>query len=108
MTKRNTMLPHVFRSRPDEQFYLNNRAQNARQYDGDAGAFCQGWWADGAPRKFIVRTCWQLHINISTAIRQSLSVLLIVPAPDNVTDNQLPTYNSYDNAVLRQRSCMLA
>lgn len=101
MTERNTMLT-TFSKQADEQVYLNNnREQNSRQYDGDVLAPFSKALAEPAPRKFIVVHLLGTHMSYKYRFppeyehfndRQG--------APDWVTDDQLPTYNSYDNAVL--------
>jgi heptose-I-phosphate ethanolaminephosphotransferase len=101
MTKRNTMLT-TFSEQADEQFYLNNnREQNARQYDGDVLAPFAKVLADGAPRKFIVVHLLGTHMSYQYRYPPEFERFTDRSgAPDNVSDDQLPTYNSYDNAVL--------
>ena len=101
MTERNTMLT-TFSKQADEQVYLNNnREQNARQYDGDVLQPFTKALADPAPRKLIVVHLLGTHMSYKYRYpaefdrfndRQGV--------PSWVTDDQLPTYNSYDNAVL--------
>lgn len=101
MTKRNTMLT-TFSQEADEQFYLNNnRAQNARQYDGDVlGPFAKVL-ADKAPRKFIVVHLLGTHMSYQYRYPSEFDHFTDRQGvPAHVTDDQLPTYNSYDNAVL--------
>lgn len=102
MTKRNTMLA-TFSQQADEQFYLNNnREQNARQYDGDVLApFAKVLADDSAPRKFIVVHLLGTHMSYQYRYPQEFERFTDRQgAPATVTDDQLPTYNSYDNAVL--------
>jgi len=101
ITKRNTMLT-TFSKQADEQFYLNNnRDQNARQYDGSVlDPFAQVL-ADDAPRKFVVVHLLGAHMRYKYRYPDEFERFTDrrgVPA--SVTDDQLPTYNSYDNAVL--------
>ncbi len=101
MTKRNTMLT-TFSKQADEQFYLNNnREQNARQYDGDVLEPFAKVLADPAPRKFVVVHLLGTHMSYQYRYPpeyERFNDRTGVPA--HVTDDQLPTYNSYDNAVL--------
>ena len=101
MTKRNTMLT-TFSEQADEQFYLNNnREQNARQYDGDVLAPFAEVLADAAPRKFIVVHLLGTHMSYQYRYPPEFERFTDRKGvPANVTDAQLPTYNSYDNAVL--------
>jgi heptose-I-phosphate ethanolaminephosphotransferase len=101
MTKRNTMLT-TFSKQADEQFYLNNnREQNSRQYDGDVLEPFAKVLADDAPRKFIVVHLLGTHMSYQYRYPPEFEHFTDrTGAPANVTDDQLPTYNSYDNAVL--------
>lgn len=101
MTKRNTMLT-TFSEQADEQVYLNNnRNQNARQYDGDVLEPFSKALADGAPRKFIVVHLLGTHMSYQYRYPPSFDKFNDRQGvPDGVHDDQLPTYNSYDNAVL--------
>ncbi|MEK1906453.1 MAG: phosphoethanolamine transferase CptA, partial [Pseudomonas sp.] len=101
MTKRNTMLA-TFSQQADEQFYLNNnREQNARQYDGDVLDPFAKVLADDAPRKFIVVHLLGTHMSYQYRYPQEFERFTDHQgAPATVTDDQLSTYNSYDNAVL--------
>ncbi len=101
MTKRNTMLA-TFSQQADEQFYLNNnREQNARQYDGDVLDPFAKVLADQAPRKFIVVHLLGTHMSYQYRYPQDYQRFTDrTGAPAHVSDDQLPTYNSYDNAVL--------
>jgi heptose-I-phosphate ethanolaminephosphotransferase len=101
MTKRNTMLT-TFSEQADEQVYLNNnRNQNAAQYDGDVIEPFNKALADAAPRKLIVVHLLGTHMSYQYRYPSSFDKFQDrngVPA--GVRDDQLPTYNSYDNAVL--------
>ncbi|MWV11212.1 phosphoethanolamine transferase CptA [Pseudomonas sp. R-28-1W-6] len=100
ITKRNTMLT-TFSKQADEQFYLNNnREQNARQYDGDVFEPFAKVLADTAPRKFVVVHLLGAHMSYQYRYPPEFEHFTDRSgAPDSVTDDQLPTYNSYDNAV---------
>ncbi|AWA39583.1 hypothetical protein DBV33_13660 [Pseudomonas fluorescens] len=101
MTKRNTMLT-TFSEQADEQVYLNNnRNQNAAQYDGDVIEPFNKALADAAPRKLIVVHLLGTHMSYQYRYPPSFDKFQDrngVPA--GVRDDQVPTYNSYDNAVL--------
>ena len=101
MTKRNTMLT-TFSKQADEQVYLNNnREQNARQYDGDVLEPFAKVLADPAPRKFVVVHLLGTHMSYQYRYPPEFARFNDrTGVPANVTDDQLPTYNSYDNAVL--------
>ncbi|WKN22461.1 phosphoethanolamine transferase CptA [Azotobacter vinelandii] len=101
ITKRNTMLT-TFSEQADEQFYLNNnRDQNARQYDGGVLEPFSRVLADDAPRKFVVVHLLGTHMRYQYRYPQEFERFTDrTGVPDSVTDDQLPTYNSYDNAVL--------
>ncbi|WP_095109851.1 phosphoethanolamine transferase CptA [Pseudomonas sp. Irchel 3E20] len=101
MTKRNTMLT-TFSEQADERVYLNNnRNQNARQYDGDVLAPFSKALADGAERKFIVVHLLGTHMSYQYRYPPSFDKFTDRQGvPEGVRDDQLPTYNSYDNAVL--------
>ncbi|WP_285428315.1 MULTISPECIES: phosphoethanolamine transferase CptA [unclassified Pseudomonas] len=101
MTKRNTMLT-TFSEQADEQVYLNNnRNQNARQYDGDVLAPFSKALADPAERKFIVVHLLGTHMSYQYRYPPSFDKFTDRQGvPAGVSDDQLPTYNSYDNAVL--------
>ncbi|EJN25032.1 putative membrane-associated, metal-dependent hydrolase [Pseudomonas sp. GM78] len=101
MTKRNTMLT-TFSEQADEQVYLNNnRNQNAAQYDGDVIEPFNKALTDAAPRKLIVVHLLGTHMSYQYRYPATFDKFKDrngVPA--GVRDDQLPTYNSYDNAVL--------
>jgi heptose-I-phosphate ethanolaminephosphotransferase len=101
MTERNTMLT-TFSRQADEQVYLNqNRNQNARQYDGDVLKPFAAALADAAPRKLIVVHLLGTHMSYRFRYPESFARFDSAQgAPASVTADQLPTYNSYDNAVL--------
>lgn len=100
MTKRNTMLT-TFSEQADEQVYLNNnRNQNARQYDGDVLEPFSKALADKAERKLIVVHLLGTHMSYQYRYPPSFNTFTDRQGvPDGVNDDQLPTYNSYDNAV---------
>ncbi|NMX60467.1 phosphoethanolamine transferase CptA [Pseudomonas sp. WS 5079] len=100
MTKRNTMLT-TFSEQADEQVYLNNnRNQNARQYDGDVLEPFSKALADKAERKLIVVHLLGTHMSYQYRYPPSFDTFTDRQGvPDGVRDDQLPTYNSYDNAV---------
>ncbi|KTC43508.1 MAG: phosphoethanolamine transferase CptA [Pseudomonas sp.] len=101
MTKRNTMLT-TFSEQADEQVYLNNnRNQNARQYDGDVLEPFSKALADSAPRKFIVVHLLGTHMSYQYRYPPSFDKFTDRQGvPAGVRDDQVATYNSYDNAVL--------
>ena len=101
MTKRNTMLT-TFSEQADEQVYLNNnRNQNAAQYDGDVIEPFNKALTDPAQRKLIVVHLLGTHMSYQYRYPPTFDKFQDrngVPA--GVRDDQVPTYNSYDNAVL--------
>ncbi|WP_339516011.1 phosphoethanolamine transferase CptA [Pseudomonas sp. RL_15y_Pfl2_60] len=101
MTKRNTMLT-TFSEQTDEQYYLNNNLnQNARQYDGDVLEPFAKVLADKAPRKLIVVHLLGTHMRYKYRYPEDFEKFTDNKgAPKWVTEDQLATYNSYDNAVL--------
>ncbi len=101
MTKRNTMLT-TFSEQADEQVYLNNnRNQNARQYDGDVLAPFAKALADPAERKFIVVHRLGTHMSYQYRYPPTFEKFTDRQGvPAGISDDQLPIYNSYDNAVL--------
>ena len=101
MTKRNTMLT-TFSEQADEQVYLNNnRNQNAAQYDGDVIEPFNKALADAAPRKLIVVHLLGTHMSYQYRYPSSFDKFKDRKGvPVGVRDDQVPTYNSYDNAVL--------
>ncbi len=101
MTKRNTMLT-TFSQQADEQVYLNNnRNQNAAQYDGDVIEPFNKALADAAPRKLIVVHLLGTHMSYQYRYPPTFNKFTDRNGvPEGVRDDQVPTYNSYDNAVL--------
>ncbi|MDD1004516.1 phosphoethanolamine transferase CptA [Pseudomonas sp. TNT2022 ID642] len=101
MTKRNTMLT-TFSEQADEQVYLNNnRNQNAAQYDGDVIEPFNKALADAAPRKLIVVHLLGTHMSYQYRYPPTFDKFQDRNGvPPGVRDDQVPTYNSYDNAVL--------
>ncbi|WP_448092731.1 phosphoethanolamine transferase CptA [Pseudomonas lini] len=101
MTKRNTMLT-TFSEQADEQVYLNNnRNQNAAQYDGDVIEPFNKALADAAPRKLIVVHLLGTHMSYQYRYPPTFNKFTDRKGvPAGVRDDQVPTYNSYDNAVL--------
>ena len=101
MTKRNTMLT-TFSEQADEQVYLNNnRNQNARQYDGDVLEPFTKALADTAERKFIVVHLLGTHMSYQYRYPPTFDKFTDRQGvPAGISDDQLPIYNSYDNAVL--------
>ncbi|WP_024619380.1 phosphoethanolamine transferase CptA [Pseudomonas kilonensis] len=101
MTKRNTMLT-TFSQQADEQVYLNNnRNQNAAQYDGDVIEPFNKALADSAPRKLIVVHLLGTHMSYKYRYPPTFNKFTDRKnVPADLRDDQVPTYNSYDNAVL--------
>ncbi|MCP1445724.1 heptose-I-phosphate ethanolaminephosphotransferase [Pseudomonas sp. GGS8] len=101
MTKRNTMLT-TFSEQANEQVYLNNnRNQNAAQYDGDVIEPFNKALADAAPRKLIVVHLLGTHMSYQYRYPPTFDKFTDRKGvPDGLRDDQVPTYNSYDNAVL--------
>lgn len=101
ITKRNTMLT-TFSKQADEQFYLNNnREQNASQYDEDVLEPFAKVLGDDAPRKFVVIHLLGTHMRYQYRYPPEFERFADrAGVPEHVTEDQLPTYNSYDNAVL--------
>lgn len=101
MTKRNTMLT-TFSEQADQQVYLNNnRNQNAAQYDGDVIEPFNKALVDAAPRKLIVVHLLGTHMSYQYRYPPTFDRFQDRSGvPAGIRDDQLPTYNSYDNAVL--------
>ncbi|MHA3735268.1 phosphoethanolamine transferase CptA [Pseudomonas sp. Eth.TT006] len=101
MTKRNTMLT-TFSEQADEQVYLNNnRNQNAAQYDGDVIEPFNKALTDPAQRKLIVVHLLGTHMSYQYRYPSTFDKFQDrTGVPAGVRDDQVPTYNSYDNAVL--------
>jgi heptose-I-phosphate ethanolaminephosphotransferase len=92
----------TFSEQADEQAYLNNnRNQNAAQYDGDVIEPFNKALADAAPRKLIVVHLLGTHMSYQYRYPPTFNKFTDRKGvPDGVRDDQVPTYNSYDNAVL--------
>ncbi|WP_323165079.1 phosphoethanolamine transferase CptA [Pseudomonas atacamensis] len=101
MTKRNTMLT-TFSEQADEQVYLNNnRNQNSAQYDGDVIEPFNKALTDPAERKLIVVHLLGTHMSYQYRYPPTFDKFKDRQGvPAGVRDDQVPTYNSYDNAVL--------
>jgi len=101
MTKRNTMLT-TFSEQADEQVYLNNnRNQNAAQYDGDVIEPFNKALGDPAAHKLIVVHLLGTHMSYQYRYPPTFDKFKDrTGVPAGVTDDEVPTYNSYDNAVL--------
>ncbi|MEO6680795.1 MAG: phosphoethanolamine transferase CptA, partial [Pseudomonas sp.] len=101
MTKRNTMLT-TFSEQADEQVYLNNnRNQNAAQYDGDVIEPFNKALTDPAPHKLIVVHLLGTHMSYQYRYPPTFNQFKDrTGVPAGVHDDEVPTYNSYDNAVL--------
>ncbi|MBB4863458.1 heptose-I-phosphate ethanolaminephosphotransferase [Pseudomonas nitritireducens] len=100
MTKRNTMLT-TFSQQTDEPVYLNNqRNQNASQYDGVVLAPFEKALRDPAQKKFIVIHLLGTHMDYRYRYPDEFAYFKDrqgVPAA--LSDDQVETYNFYDNAV---------
>ncbi|MFJ7793096.1 phosphoethanolamine transferase CptA [Pseudomonas sp. NPDC096950] len=101
MTKRNTMLT-TFSEQADEQVYLNNnRNQNAAQYDGDVIEPFNKALSDPAAHKLIVVHLLGTHMSYQYRYPPTFDKFKDrTGVPAGVKDAEVPTYNSYDNAVL--------
>jgi len=101
MTKRNTMLT-TFSQQTDEQYYLNNqRNQNARQYDDVVLAPFDKVLADPAPKKLIIVHLLGTHMDYRYRYPAELAQFKDRQGvPPSLSDDQVETYNAYDNAVL--------
>ncbi|MDN6857835.1 phosphoethanolamine transferase CptA [Pseudomonas sp. CAN2814] len=100
MTKRNTMLT-TFSQQTDEPVYLNNqRNQNASQYDGVVLAPFEKALRDPAQKKLIVIHLLGTHMDYRYRYPDEFAYFKDrqgVPAA--LSDDQVETYNFYDNAV---------
>lgn len=100
MTKRNTMLT-TFSQQTDEPVYLNNqRNQNASQYDGVVLDPFEKALKDPAQKKFIVIHLLGTHMDYRYRYPDEFAYFKDrqgVPAA--LSDDQVETYNFYDNAV---------
>ncbi|MDR3213813.1 MAG: phosphoethanolamine transferase CptA [Azoarcus sp.] len=101
MTQRNTLLT-VFSQQADEVRYLNSqRVQNATLYDQIVFEPFAASLQDPAPKKFIVVHLLGTHAKyLYRYPREYATFNTRDNAPASLTDSQLETYNSYDNAVL--------
>ncbi|WP_448679333.1 phosphoethanolamine transferase CptA [Pseudomonas nicosulfuronedens] len=100
MTKRNTMLT-TFSQQTDEQAYLNNqRNQNASQYDGVVLDPFEKALKDPAQKKFIVIHLLGTHMDYRYRYPEEFAYFKDRQgAPSALSDDQVETYNFYDNAV---------
>ncbi|MBD9513407.1 MULTISPECIES: phosphoethanolamine transferase CptA [unclassified Pseudomonas] len=100
MTKRNTMLT-TFSQQTDEQAYLNNqRNQNASQYDGVVLDPFEKALKDPAQKKFIVVHLLGTHMDYRYRYPEEFAYFKDRQgAPSALSDDQVETYNFYDNAV---------
>ncbi|WP_371233335.1 phosphoethanolamine transferase CptA [Pseudomonas sp. QE6] len=101
MTKRNTMLT-TFSQQTDAQFYLNNqRNQNASQYDGVVLEPFEKALQDPAQKKFIVIHLLGTHMDYRYRYPEQYAQFKDRQGvPSALSDDQVETYNFYDNAVL--------
>jgi len=100
MTKRNTMLT-TFSQQTDEPVYLNNqRNQNASQYDGVVLDPFEKALKDPAQKKFIVIHLLGTHMDYRYRYPDSFAYFKDRQGvPSALSDDQVETYNFYDNAV---------
>lgn len=100
MTKRNTMLT-TFSQQTDEQAYLNNqRNQNASQYDGVVLDPFEKALKDPAQKKFIVIHLLGTHMDYRYRYPEEFAHFKDRQGvPSALSDDQVETYNFYDNAV---------
>ncbi|MFR0692582.1 phosphoethanolamine transferase CptA [Enterobacterales bacterium AE_CKDN230030158-1A_HGKHYDSX7] len=100
MTKRNTMLT-TFSQQTDEPVYLNNqRNQNASQYDGVVLEPFEKALKDPAQKKFIVIHLLGTHMDYRYRYPDEFAHFKDRQgAPSALSDDQVETYNFYDNAV---------
>ncbi|MBD9574594.1 phosphoethanolamine transferase CptA [Pseudomonas sp. PDM23] len=100
MTKRNTMLT-TFSQQTDEQAYLNNqRNQNASQYDGVVLDPFEKALKDPAQKKFIVVHLLGTHMDYRYRYPEEFAHFKDRQGvPSALSDDQVETYNFYDNAV---------
>lgn len=100
MTKRNTMLT-TFSQQTDEPVYLNNqRNQNASQYDGVVLDPFEKALKDPAQKKFIVIHLLGTHMDYRYRYPDEFAYFKDRQgAPSALSDDQVETYNFYDNAV---------
>lgn len=100
MTKRNTMLT-TFSQQTDEPVYLNNqRNQNASQYDGVVLDPFEKALKDPAQKKFIVIHLLGTHMDYRYRYPDEFAYFKDRQGvPSALSDDQVETYNFYDNAV---------
>ncbi|TLP77893.1 phosphoethanolamine transferase CptA [Pseudomonas nitroreducens] len=100
MTKRNTMLT-TFSQQTDEPVYLNNqRNQNASQYDGVVLDPFEKALKDPAQKKFIVIHLLGTHMDYRYRYPDEFAHFKDRQGvPSALSDDQVETYNFYDNAV---------
>ena len=100
MTKRNTMLT-TFSQQTDEPVYLNNqRNQNASQYDGVVLDPFEKALEDPAQKKFIVIHLLGTHMDYRYRYPDEFAYFKDRQGvPAGLSDDQVETYNFYDNAV---------
>ena len=100
MTKRNTMLT-TFSQQTDEQAYLNNqRNQNASQYDGVVLDPFEKALKNPAQKKFIVIHLLGTHMDYRYRYPEEFAHFKDRQGvPSALSDDQVETYNFYDNAV---------
>lgn len=102
MTARNTMLT-VFSKQTDKQFYMNQqRTQSAREYDSNVLAPFKAVLADPAQKKFIVVHLLGTHIKYKFRYPENQGKFdgKTDHVPTGLSDDELETYNDYDNANL--------
>jgi len=101
MTKRNTMLT-TFSQQTDAPVYLNNqRNQNASQYDGVVLEPFEKALQDPAQKKFIVIHLLGTHMDYRYRYPEQYEHFNDRQGvPSALSDEQVETYNFYDNAVL--------
>ncbi|MFK0345441.1 phosphoethanolamine transferase CptA [Pseudomonas asiatica] len=100
MTKRNTMLT-TFSQQTDAPVYLNNqRNQNASQYDDVVLTPFEKALQDPAPNKFIIVHLLGTHMDYRYRYPNDYAHFNDRQGvPGKLTDDQVETYNFYDNAV---------
>lgn len=100
MTKRNTMLT-TFSQQTDAPVYLNNqRNQNASQYDDVVLSPFEKALQDPAPNKFIIVHLLGTHMDYRYRYPNDYAHFNDRQGvPGKLTDDQVQTYNFYDNAV---------
>nr|WP_318384526.1 phosphoethanolamine transferase CptA [uncultured Enterobacter sp.] len=102
MTERNTMLT-VFSKQTDKQFYMNQqRTQSAREYDTNVLAPFKEVLADPAPKKFIIVHLLGTHIKYKFRYPDNWNKFdgQTQGAPAGLSEDELNSYNDYDNANL--------